>query len=335
VAHAGFDKRWPVEIQGYQPRGYGQFMLFRNPRERQAHRMKVLLLLLAGLTAPALAQDLEADYTTYGRLVVTQFVTAPFPHASRTNGHTYKDKFFPADRHYRDSTVAIFIPKSFRAMGPVDVVVHFHGWGNSVAGTLKQFDLVQQFVASGRNAVLVVPEGPREASDSAGGKLEDAGGFARFVNELQATLAGVASVGTNASVGKIILSGHSGGYRVMAAILDRGGVTPQIREVWLFDGLYADADKYQAWVDQAGGRLLNIYTDGGGTKDDSEAMLKWLEQNKVKFLATEDTRVTVDELKTNRVVFLHTDLGHNDVLAKRKTFQQFAETSCLNPHPPR
>jgi len=298
--------------------------------------MKVLLLItLVGLACPALAQNLETDYTTHGRLVVTQFVTAPFPHPSRTNGHTYKDKFFPAEKHYRDSTVAVFIPKSFRASGPVDVVVHFHGWGNSVAGTLKQFELVQQFVASGRNAVLVMPEGPREASDSSGGKLEDAGGFSRFVEELRATLATQGGLGANVSIGKIILSGHSGGYKVMAAILDRGGITPQIREVWLFDGLYAEANKYQAWINRSDRRLLNIYTDGGGTKDDSEAMMKWLEQNKVKFLATEDTRVTADELKTNRVVFLHTDLGHNDVLAKRKTFQQFAETSCLKPYPPK
>ena len=63
--------------------------------------------------------------------------------------------------------------------------------------------------------------------------------------------------------------------------------------------------------------------------------MKWMAQYKVKFLAAVDTRVTSEELRTNLVVFLHTDLGHNDVLAKRKTFQLFAETSCLKPYPPK
>ena len=62
----------------------------------------------------------------------------------------------------------------------------------------------------------------------------------------------------------------------MAAILDRGGLTAQIQEVWLFDALYAEADKFLAWADKSPGRLLNIYTDGGGTKDDAEVMMKLL-----------------------------------------------------------
>jgi len=298
--------------------------------------MRILLLIATlGFAFSTCGQNWETNYAGYGRLIVTQFVGAPFPHPSRAEGHTYKDKFFPAEKHYRDSTVAIFIPRSFRPVGPVDVVVHFHGWGNSVTGALQQYDLIGQFVASGRNAVLVVPEGPRDASDSSGGKLEDADGFARFIVELRATLAAAGRLGTNVSIGRIILSGHSGGYRVMAAIVDRGGLTSQIQEVWLFDALYADADKFLAWADKSPGRLLNIYTDGGGTKDGAEAMMKLLKERGTKFLAAEDAAVTSEELRTNHLVFLHTDLRHNDVLAKRKTFRQFLETSCLNSYPPK
>ena len=291
---------------------------------------------ISGVAMIGCGQPIETNHTAFGRLVVTRFRTAPFPDLTRRrDDYQYRDESYPVLKHYTDSTVAIFIPKSFQANATLDIVVHFHGWRNTATNVLRQFELIEQFTASQRNAVLVVPQGPREAPDSSGGKLEGAGGFVRFIEELRLTLGDQSGLGTNAAIGRIILSGHSGGYRVMAAILDRGGLRPQIREVWLFDGLYADADKYQAWISQSGGRLLNIYTDGGGTKDDSEAMLKWMEQYKVKFLAAEDTRVTPDELRTNRVVFLHTDLGHNDVLAKRKTFQQFAETSCLEPYPPK
>src|SRR6185503_15680092 len=95
---------------------------------------------------------------------------------------------FTAKEHYSDNTVALFIPKKFRETDRVDFVVHFHGWHNSVAGTLATFHLIEQLVASGKNAVLVVPEGPRNAPDSFGGKLEDADGFKNFMAEVVVTL---------------------------------------------------------------------------------------------------------------------------------------------------
>ncbi len=293
--------------------------------------MKVLLALLFSAATSAVAgEGLEQAYAGYGRLVVTQFVTAPYPHPSRAAGHKYKDKVFPADKHYSDSTVALFIPKGFRETPRVDVVVHFHGWGNSVEGTLRQFKLIEQFVESGRNAILVVPEGPKNASDSGGGKLEDPDGFKRFADELTAALREKAGFAQKEfTLGQIILSGHSGGYKVISAILDRGGLPEKVSEVWLFDALYAETDKFLAWWDRQHGRLLNIYTENGGTKDDTEAMMESLRKRGTPFLSKKDAEVTQEELKSGRLVFLYTALGHNDVLEKRKTFAEFLKTSCL------
>lgn len=289
----------------------------------------LLVLLLAATTLES-AEPLDRSYARHGLLIVTQFVTAPFPHPSRAEGHKHKDKVFPAENHYRDGTVAIFIPRGFRETGRVDFVIHFHGWNNTVEGTLRQFQLIEQLVESGRNAILVVPEGPHNAPDSAGGKLEDPDGFKRFMDELVATLRQRARFKQRSfAVGKIILSGHSGGYRVLSAILDRGGLAGQVEEVWLFDALYAGTDKFLAWWDKKRGRLLNIYTENGGTKDDTEQMMAVLKQRGTPFLARTDSEVTAPELKANTLVFLQTDLGHNDVLEKRRTFRQFLKTSCL------
>jgi len=272
----------------------------------------------------------DPAYASYGQFLVTQFVSAPFPHPARAGGHKYKDTLYPASDHYSDSTVAIFIPAGFRETGQIDFVVHFHGWNNTVAGTLQSFKLIEQFVESGRNAVLVVPEGPHNAPDSFGGKLEEEGGFRRFMDEVVATLRRKAEFQqADFAVGNVALSGHSGGYRVMSAILDRGGLTSKVKEVWLFDALYAETDKFLAWWDQERGRLLNIYTDTGGTKDDSEAMMELLKRRGTGFLSAEEAKVMMDELRNGRLVFLHTDLGHNDVLEKRKTFGLFLKTSCL------
>ncbi|MBP7826525.1 MAG: hypothetical protein KA236_08240 [Verrucomicrobia bacterium] len=292
--------------------------------------MKIWFALLAA-TAICRAENLEQTYAPYGRLLITPFASAPFPHPSRAAGHQYKDKFFPAETHYRDNSVALFIPKGFRETPRVDVVVYFHGWGSSIESTLRRFQLVEQFTASGKNAVLVFPEGPKHASDSAGGKLEDPEGFKRFVTELTATLRRQAGgQPSTQEIGRVILAGHSGAYKVMAAILDRGGLPERVREVWLFDALYAETDKFLAWWDREPGRLLNIYTENGGTKRNSEAWMERLKQRGTPFLSTSDTAVTAAELKSGRLIFLSTDLGHNDVVEKRKTFGEFLKTSCLD-----
>ena len=273
---------------------------------------------------------LEETYAAHGRLIVASFASAPFPHPARAEGHTYQGKLYPAAEHYADSTVAIFIPQGFRETERIDLVVHFHGWTNTVTGTLATFHLIEQFVESGKNAVLVVPEGPHNAPDSFGGKLEDPDGFRRFIDEVTATLRARAGFKRkDFSLGRIILSGHSGGYHVIAGILDHGGLARNADEVWLFDALYGQTDSFVAWADRTHGRLLNIYTDHGGTKEESETLKARLTTRGTPLLATEETALTADALKEKQFVFIHTDLAHNDVLDKRGEFTLFLKTSIL------
>ncbi len=215
-------------------------------------------------------------------------------------------------------------------MGTVDFVVHFHGWNNTVAGALEHYQLVEQFCAAGKNAILVVPEGPSRAPDSFGGKLEDTNGFTRFMTEVMTNLrASGLLVGSNSSLGQIILSGHSGGYHVMASILDHGGLSSHIKEVWLFDALYGGTENFVAWQKAQSGRLLDIYTDHGGTKEQSENLIASCKNSGDGFFASEDVASSEDSLRTNKLVFLHTDMIHDDVPMKRGTFTEFLKTSCL------
>ena len=293
----------------------------------------VLLGALWLFSVPSLAcaaPRLDETYTAQGRLILAAFASAPFPHPARADGHTYDGKLYSAKEHYSDNTVALFIPKGFREAGRVDFVVHFHGWRNTIAGTLGTFRLIEQLVASGKNAVLVVPEGPHDAPDSFGGKLEDLDGFKRFMDEVVATLRDRAGFEKkDFSVGRIILSGHSGGYHVIAGILDRGGLAENADEVWLFDALYGQTDSYLNWSDRTHGRLLNIYTDHGGTREESEKLQSRLIARATKIYATEETSLKADALKTNQFVFIHTDFAHDDVMAKRNQFALFLKTSVL------
>jgi hypothetical protein len=288
------------------------------------------VLVCAVLTSGALADNLPQRYADYGELVVTQLVSAPFPHPQRAEGRVYKDQLYPAKEHYSDSTVGIFIPKGFRETGRIDFVIHFHGWKNNVDKVLAHYKLIEQLMESGRNAVLVVPQGPRNAPDSFGGKLEDPNGFRRFMEEVATVLREQSTLKKkDFAVGKIILSGHSGGYQVISSIVERGGFTNHVKEVWLFDALYARTDQFLAWFDKQHGRLLDIYTDHGGTKDDSEQLMAKLKQQGTPFFAGKETEANPANLHTNLAIFLHSDLAHDEVVEKHRTFAKFLKTSCL------
>lgn len=283
------------------------------------------------VTLAGCAEDAwQIKYAPLGTLLVTQFVSAPFPHPARADGHKYHDEFYSAAEHYSDNTVAMFIPKDFRVTDKIDFVIHFHGWNNTVAGTLEQFKLIEQFCDSGKNAVLIVPEGPHNAPDSFGGKLEDTNGFARFIDEAVAKLQTSGALSkTNFEIGNIILSGHSGGYHVLTAILDHGGLSGKIKETWLFDALYGGTENFVAWQKNQNGRLLDIFTDHGGTKDETESLVAFYRTNGVNFFAAEETNALPENLLTNKIIFLHTDLTHNEVIFRRDEFAQFLKTSCL------
>jgi hypothetical protein len=295
--------------------------------------MKQLLLLATAsfsVLSTAWSETLPEHFAQSGELLLVHLPSAPFPHPQRAEGHKYKDQFFSNAEHYTNDTVAIFIPRGFRETGKIDFIVHFHGWQNNVEGVLKRYQLVEQLIASGRNSVLIVPQGPYNSSDSFGGKLEDPDGFARFMNDVVDTVRQKSALKNKGfALGNIILSGHSGGYQVISSIVDHGGLSEHVKEVWLFDALYARTEKFLAWWDNSHGRLIDLYTEHGGTKSETEKLIATLKDRGTPLFSFKDTETTPANLRDNRVLFLYTDLPHDDVIHKRKNFELFLHTSCL------
>ena len=289
---------------------------------------RVLFVLLIGC-AGLFAQELPEKYAPFGQLIITSFDTAPFPHPLRAQGHQYETNFFSAAAHYQDSDVVLFIPKGFHAGRKTDFVVHFHGWGNTATNALPRYHLIEQFSASRRNAILIVPQGPVNASDSFGGKLEDEGGFQRFIAEAMRTLQ-QRKIITSDKIGQIVLSGHSGGYKVISSIVAWGGLSDHVREVWLFDALYGNTERFVVWFDHHKSRFIDIYTDHGGTTDETENLMEALKGNQVPFFTSEETNATTQELRGNHLVFLHSALPHDEVPRSNRAFQRFLETSALD-----
>ncbi|MCX6137607.1 MAG: hypothetical protein NTV54_08965 [Ignavibacteriales bacterium] len=287
-------------------------------------------LLAAFIAAPVVAnaQSIDTAFSTYGRLIRAALSTAPFPHPKRADGHKYRDSLYSAADHYRDSSVAIFVPKGFRRSLTTDFVVYFHGWFNNIDSVLRQYRLIEQFMDSKKNAILVIPEGPRNAPNSYGGKLEDENGFKKFMTDVVKVLVKTKIVRSK-QVGRIILAGHSGGYNVMSYIVLRGGMNAHIKELYLFDAWYGQTEKFTYWLDHFKGRIVNIYTEQGGTKWETEAVMEDLDGWHIPYAATEDTLVTQRLFHRNRLLFLHTDLTHNNVVSVRNAFRDYLSSSVL------
>jgi len=107
-----------------------------------------------------------------------------FPDSARAKGHLYDSVLYTAAEHYMDSSVMLVIPKGLKPEKKVDLFFWFHGWHNNIDTAAVFYGLIRQFVASRRNAVLVLAETAKNAPDSYGGKLEKPGVFKTLVNEV-------------------------------------------------------------------------------------------------------------------------------------------------------
>ncbi|HMK25202.1 MAG TPA: hypothetical protein VK483_04165 [Chitinophagaceae bacterium] len=251
-----------------------------------------------------------------------------FPDTARVKGHMYNKVLYDAATHYMDSSVLIIAPKKLNATKKVDLVFWFHGWGNNIDSAAVRHALIKQFAASKLNAVLVLAETTKDAPDSYGGKLEYNNTFKELVADIMQELKKEKAVSKKCEAGNILLAGHSGAYRVMAFILANGNMP--VQEVILFDALYGQTDKYLNWIQSDNShRLIDIYTDGGGTDGESKEMVKQLIKLNIRADTIEEKELTPQSVLTKKIVFIHSLHRHNDVINNPDNFQLFLENTSF------
>lgn len=228
-----------------------------------------------------------------------------------------KNGMFPCPgKPYDDDTTLVFIPKYFRQTAHVDLLVHFHGHHGLAAQKMLDHDLREQFHEAGRNALLVMPQGPQNATDSSGGKLERPGMYRKFLYEIMGVLKsnaattalGSARIGSNARLGLTAISSHSGGYKVTARIIAHGGYP--VQEIYLFDSLYGNVDAYANWLHRKGTKLISWYVVDTPARLNRELMAR-LRQAKIRWIHEEvEGTLSRWQLMNGRAVFIHTDIQH-------------------------
>ena len=252
---------------------------------------------------------------------------------------------FPATGSgYADPTVLVFIPHHHRVArdSTVSTVVHFHGHNSTAERAITAHQLREQLFESKQNAILVVPQLAVMAADSSAGKLEASGGCARMLGDMLRTLdvasvrnaAGLAALSPDASLGRVCVSAHSGGYHAAACALRVGGMA--VHETYLFDALYAEVDVFRDWVIAGHGRAMGSrhklvsYFTAGRTEANSHALFAELERSGV-VCAHEQIEGTLsrEELTRAEAVSIRTALSHGAVTSQLNGLRDCLYASAL------
>jgi hypothetical protein len=245
---------------------------------------------------------------------------------------------------YRDDTVLVFVPSHFRwrAQDGISVLVHFHGHNTTAERAMTAHELREQLAESQQNALLVIPQLAVLAADSSCGRLETPGALAALLTEAVATAAheggatlGDTAFGADAPLGTVCLSAHSGGYHAAACCLRSGGV--DVREMYLFDALYADIDTFGDWVIARRGeplhrrhKLVSYFTEGGATEHGSLALRARLERAGVLCAhEMEEGQLSRHDVSHAEAVFVRTGLWHSAVTWEHNALRDVLYASAL------
>jgi hypothetical protein len=250
-------------------------------------------------------------------------VNAMFPDTFRNvHPRVYEGKTFSGAAHYSDSSTYIFVPDYFDKKKPFVFVFYFHGWGNNIDTALIQFQLKEQFYNAHINAVFVFPEGPQNAPDSYAGKWEQSIVFNNFMKELEPFLVERKVIDAKPVKPSMIIAGHSGAYRVMSYILLHSNYN--CKSIILFDALYGEIEKFAMYLQMHPlTKFINIYTNEGGTMQNSKDLETCFKAWQWKFIAKEENDFSVADIQQARIIFLHSQVGHSAVITNNQNFQRF------------
>jgi hypothetical protein len=286
-----------------------------------------LFAVSAAMQGPA-----DAAQTAAAKTELVAFDSSPFPYSGQPpgqdkpffdvekdgrRGHTSpRGGIYWEDATYSDRRVLLHIPRGFNAALPAAMVVYFHGNMANLDGVVRRHQQVpRQLSESGLNAALVAPQLAVNAADSSAGHFYDAGRFRRFVEEAGVRLAKLhGDARSRAAIESmpVIIVAYSGGYAPAAWSAYHGGIGDRLRGIILLDALYAEMDKFAAWIERRGSAFFfSAYTRS--SRDENMVLQKLLTERRIDFITALPGR-----LGPGRVAFYATaeEITHGDFISK-------------------
>ena len=224
------------------------------------------------------------------------------------------------DETYSNRNTLIYIPKGFVASPRALIVVFLHGNHTELARDVYQRQRIpQQLAASGLNAVLIAPQFALDAADSSAGHFWEPGFFRKYLSEAAHHLAELHGDRCSQSAFermKIVLVGYSGGYNAAAYALEVGDANSRLHGVALFDALYGETEKFDAWIDQRGPAFFfSAYSDSSQTEN--AALQRSLKERRQRFHVLSKSPPHL-RLTRGSLTFLAAggDIQHNDFMTE-------------------
>ena len=296
-------------------------------RRLLAHLTLAVVAMNGAVQSPAAAAP-----TASARTELVAFDNSPFPYSGQPpgqdkpfydiekdgrRGHTSpRGGVYWEDATYGDPRVLLHIPRGFNPALPAVMIVYFHGNLANLEGVVqRQQQVPRQVAESGLNAVLAAPQFAVNAADSSAGRFYDAGEFRRFVEEAGVRLARLhGDQRARAAIESlpVIIVAYSGGYTPAAWAAHHGGIGDRLRGIILLDALYAEMDKFAAWIERRESAFF-FSAFSRSARDENLVLQKLLTERRIDFATSVPSR-----LGPGSVTFFATaeDVLHSEFVTK-------------------
>lgn len=221
-------------------------------------------------------------------------------------------KYPNTDSRFNDNSCLIYVPKHFDKKKAWHFFFWFHGSTNNIQSTIEQFKLREQLILSQVNAIIVMPEAAKNAPESYAGNWEQANNFNYFMEELKLKVKSEKIVDNVTQDNQLIIAGHSSAARALVRLMDFSSTT--IRGVLLFDAIYGNEQNIVNCLKRfTNCKLINLYSQREGCLRSSKKLMELFGKEKMNFISKQDTDISDEELKANRIFCLSSNLSHNDI----------------------
>jgi hypothetical protein len=218
----------------------------------------------------------------------------------------------------RAGVVHVWTPRGYDPH-TAGAVLYVHGYFTDADESWRLHNLAEQFRASRRNALFVVPEAPVGGGDRV--RWDDPRKLLAAVRSHCGELAMPA--------GPLVAMGHSGGFRTLAAWLE----APRLEEVILIDGLYWNEQDFAAWLQgESGGRRRHLVMVGFETSERAEQfLLAGFGDALVRDAIPERGIDFRRREREARVVYLRSQYGHMELVTEGRVIPVLLALTALRP----
>jgi hypothetical protein len=232
------------------------------------------------------------------------------------------------DQH-RAPDAIVHAPPGFDPRGPLHLVVFLHGFrgcaevlaSSAPAVPCRPGDpphrgwgLIDRHDEAGTPTLLLIAQLAFFRRDGSPGRWARPGAFRAFLDEALASLE--PELGRRRTVddlASLTILAHSAAFETSLWLIRVGGV--EIRNLVLFDALYAGGRAFLAWVlGEPGRRLISIHGAHGATADRNRDLARLARAALAERAAAVGTRIS--DAREHAVTIVQTDAPHGEVPAR-------------------